>query len=134
MSALALLEREHRTGRYRGTPAPPVTGTSPAALLPSAVMLDRFALLPNYVTLHLEARDGDLLWTGATSMGYGRVLHEGRSWQVHRLVWSVVVGPLPSRRVHLHHLCSESACVLPTHLMPATPYGHHKVPVSLRQG
>ena len=58
-------------------------------------------------------------WTGATQLGYGLVSFEGRRWRVHRLIWTLLVGPIPNGLV-LDHLCRVRHCANPDHLEVVT--------------
>lgn len=45
-----------------------------------------------------------------------------KNWLAHRLVWELLVGPVPEDRVldHLKQRCSSRRCVRPDHLEPVT--------------
>lgn len=62
------------------------------------------------------------LWTGSrTGGGYGRVAISRRtSRPAHRMVWQMLVGPIPEG-YQLDHLCRNPSCVNPDHLEPVTP-------------
>ena len=66
-------------------------------------------------------RSGDCwLWTGHTERkGYGRVSYLGKRWRIHRLVYTLLVGPIPEGMT-LDHLCRNRACVKPAHLEPVS--------------
>lgn len=84
-------------------------------------MIDR---LP-YVIRRQLAWDGDcLLWTGTqTWNGYGCLTFGGRTWMIHRLVYTLLVGPIPEGR-ELDHVrersCNSRLCVNLDHLEPVT--------------
>jgi len=63
------------------------------------------------------------LWTGATTNKaknkYGRVFWEGKARLVHRVVWTLLVGPIPDG-VELDHYCRIHNCCNPEHLEPVT--------------
>jgi len=62
------------------------------------------------------------IWTGAVFQrrgGYGAVGYEGRTWRIHRLTYTLLVGPVPSGLV-LDHLCRQRLCCNPAHLEPVT--------------
>src|ERR1041385_4955256 len=70
--------------------------------------------------------DGCWEWTGAkTGHGYGKIL-TFRSIQVaHRILYELLVGPVPEG-MELDHLCRNPSCVRPDHLEPVT----HRVNIS----
>lgn len=62
------------------------------------------------------------IWTGAQFQqrgGYGAVGYEGATWRVHRLTYTLLVGPVPDGLV-LDHLCRQRLCCNPAHLEPVT--------------
>ncbi len=62
------------------------------------------------------------VYTGALNpKGYGQFALEtlGNTVLVHRLVYQIMVGPLPKKLV-LDHLCRNRACCNPDHLEPVT--------------
>lgn len=59
------------------------------------------------------------VWQGATTNGYGRIRVAGVLLIVHRLVYELVVGPVPDG-LDLDHLCRVRACCNPAHLEPVT--------------
>ncbi len=59
-------------------------------------------------------------WQGAIDRGgYGRAWDGTRVQQAHRLVYELLVGPIPGG-LHLDHLCRVRHCVNPQHLEPVT--------------
>jgi len=66
---------------------------------------------------------GDGCWEWIASRdpnGYGRIWAEGsRVVMAHRLVYEMVVGPIPDG-LFLDHLCRNRGCVRPDHLEPVT--------------
>lgn len=56
---------------------------------------------------------------GRNNYGYGVVDDEGRKKVAHRLVFELLVGPIP-HGLHLDHLCRNRGCVNPAHLEPVT--------------
>lgn len=60
-------------------------------------------------------------WTAhIDSKGYGRIWWERTTARAHRLVYSLLVGPVPEG-LHLDHLCRVRHCVNPDHLEVVTP-------------
>ena len=56
------------------------------------------------------------IWTGPKrGKGYGYVSWENRKVSTHRLIWELLVGPIPEG-MHLDHLCREKLCANPDHL------------------
>lgn len=68
-----------------------------------------------------DASSGCWLWTGARSSngGYARVAVGGRNRRAHRVVYELLVGPIPAG-LTLDHLCRTPRCVNPDHLEPVT--------------
>lgn len=60
---------------------------------------------------------------GQNGVGYGKVRFHGRDYLVHRLIYEVLVGPIPDG-YHLHHLCHNTLCCNPEHLEPVTSKEH----------
>ena len=50
---------------------------------------------------------------------YGQTWYEGRQWRIHRLIWTLLVGPIPTG-LELDHLCRNPPCCNPDHLEPVT--------------
>jgi hypothetical protein len=68
-------------------------------------------------------------WTGPVdSFGCGVVRYEGATWLVHRLVWKLTHGRLPTQAVR--RLCLIPRCVRPEHLRLGTrlqnAYAHRR--------
>jgi hypothetical protein len=62
-------------------------------------------------------------WSGAwNDGGYGNLTWRGRDYRAHRLVYTLLVGPIP-KGLELDHLCRVPCCVNPAHLEPVT---HHE--------
>ena len=65
---------------------------------------------------------GCWLWTAYINAGgYGRVRWGETNLNAHRLIYRVLVGPIPEG-LHLDHLCRVRHCVNPAHLEPVTPH------------
>jgi hypothetical protein len=75
---------------------------------------DRFAA---YVEPDLNG--GCLLWSGATSEGYGVLRIARKKVFTHRLSWELANGPIPTE-MHILHRCDVPACVNPDHLFLGT--------------
>lgn len=67
--------------------------------------------------------DSCWIWTGYVNpAGYGQVSTGGRAGRmklVHRVVYELMIGPIPDGLV-LDHLCRNRVCVNPAHLEPVT--------------
>ncbi len=55
--------------------------------------------------------------------GYGRVTFKGVSQIAHRLIYKLIVGPIPPG-LDLHHVCRNKGCVNPRHVMPLIRKAH----------
>lgn len=58
-------------------------------------------------------------WPFGNNLDYGYLSWEGRSQVAHRVVYSVLIGPIPAG-LYLDHLCRNKKCVNPSHLEPVT--------------
>jgi hypothetical protein len=80
--------------------------------------------LDYYLSRVERDENGCWLWTrGCSSTGYGLAAQPTplKKWVlVHRAVYELVVGPIPSG-LHIDHLCRVRRCVNPEHLEPVTP-------------
>lgn len=60
-------------------------------------------------------------WTGARKKyGHGHLKWQGRYQQAHRVIYELLVGPIPAAH-HVDHLCRNPPCVNPDHLEPVPP-------------
>lgn len=122
------VEGERRNGTPQARPGPPRLGPT-AAALPEPDHWGRLILnvktLPPRIRGRIEIlNNGCWSWTGGrTGTGYGSVAWKGRELRSHRLVYEILVGPIPAGR-DLHHKCRDRACVNPEHLEPVTRSEH----------
>jgi hypothetical protein len=64
----------------------------------------------------IDSDTGCWIWTKAmNSKGYGSVRFMGRVVGAHRLVFELLIGPVPSG-MELHHKCENRLCCNPGHL------------------
>ncbi len=63
--------------------------------------------------------DGCWKWTGYLVRGYGAVHLDGHLKYVHRVIYELLVGPIP-QGLELDHLCRNPTCVNPDHLEAVT--------------
>jgi len=62
--------------------------------------------------------DDCLVWTGSTVAGYGSVSVHNKSYRVHRIVWQLINGEIPSaaKNADILHTCDNKLCSNPDHL------------------
>lgn len=66
-------------------------------------------------------KDNDCwIWTGCQDHGYGKLRRKGKTYRVHRYVYSKLVGEIPEG-LEIDHLCRTTLCCNPAHLEPVTP-------------
>lgn len=77
--------------------------------------------------------DGCWLFDGRADQ-YGRIqqIDSGPQLPAHRIVYEVLVGPIPED-YHLHHECQVKGCVNPAHLTPMSPSEHMAHHAELRR-
>jgi hypothetical protein len=64
--------------------------------------------------------DGCWEWRGSRLVsGYGLLVNADGSLLAHRVVYELLVGPIPDG-MELDHLCRNPSCVRPSHLEPVT--------------
>ena len=67
-----------------------------------------------------EPNSGCWLWdAGGNGNGYGRFRYAGRQRYAHRVVYELLVGPIPDG-LQIDHLCRVRCCVNPQHMQPVT--------------
>jgi hypothetical protein len=73
--------------------------------------------LPPRIAGHIRVvEDGCWRWTGAhITPGYGTTGWQGKTTYAHRLVYTLLVAPIPPKMV-IDHLCRVPDCVFPGHL------------------
>lgn len=67
-------------------------------------------------------RDGGRCWTWRRpdpTTGYGRILVDGKTVGAHRLVYEMLIEPLPPGK-QIDHLCRNRRCVNPNHMEVVT--------------
>lgn len=80
--------------------------------------------LDNY---KVDPETGCWIWQGHVARnGYGMAGYQRRVWYAHRLVFTLLRGPIPEGN-QLHHECENPSCVNPDHLLPVTPREHGRL-------
>jgi hypothetical protein len=78
------------------------------------------ANLPDRIVDKIEVRDDHWYWTGwANDAGYPYVHNDGRDQPAYRVVYELLVGPIPDG-LELDHLCVTPMYVRPEHMEPVT--------------
>ena len=72
-----------------------------------------------YGTGYVVQENGCWEWAGSTRSGYGRMRHNGRPQQAHRVYYKLLKGPIPGG-LQIDHLCRNPLCVNPDHMEPVT--------------
>ncbi len=67
----------------------------------------------------IEKTDTCWNWKGDTWSGYGKIRIKSKNYRVHRLVYELLVGQIPTG-LELDHRCRNRKCVNPEHLEPVT--------------
>lgn len=78
-----------------------------------------------YLRAYVCRTGGHWIWRGQRDAGgYGVCTFQSQQWRAHRLVWTMVEGPLSASQV-LHHECPLKACVFPGHLRAFGSHADH---------
>lgn len=76
--------------------------------------------LPDYIWNKIQPdSSGCWIWTGLLIEGYGQQQFEKKCWRAHRLVYTLIKGPIPHGLV-ADHLCNMKNCVNPLHIQLVT--------------
>lgn len=76
--------------------------------------------IPERITSRIDFQDDCWIWTGYhNATGYPYSSLDGRDQPAYRVVYQMVVGPIPEG-LELDHLCNVPSCVNPDHLEPVT--------------
>lgn len=67
------------------------------------------------------------IWTGSVGKaytkrsggGYGQIRSGGKTKKIHRVVYELLIGPIPEG-LQLDHICGNKKCVNPLHLEPVS--------------
>lgn len=83
--------------------------------------IDRTVPLMDRLWANVEKTATCWLWTAkkVDGKGYGQITEGKRAYQVHRVVYEALVGPIPDG-LQLDHLCRVRRCCRPNHLEPVT--------------
>ena len=77
-------------------------------------------LLPETMHEYVDVQGDCWIWQREIDRhGYGRVRKQGHNRRAHRLVYELLVGPIPDGMT-IDHLCRVRSCVNPDHLEPVT--------------
>lgn len=77
-------------------------------------------LLPESLTSKIKVVGACWVWQGTHVRDYGQRSWEGRNWLTHRLVYTLLVGPIPEgdELDHVYPICTNKGCCNPDHLEP----------------
>ncbi len=89
---------------------------------------------PDDIFQRVEKTETCWLWKGSrNTYGYGQVRVDGRLRVVHRVVYEILVGPIPPDH-EVDHLCFIRNCVNPAHLEPVTRSENiRRMPLQIRK-
>jgi hypothetical protein len=85
-------------------------------------MKNNWSGLPQHIEdkIFTEPNSGCWLWTAnQLPRGYGQLKYKRRCSYSHRVVYEILVGPIP-KGLHIDHLCRTPSCCNPDHLEPVT--------------
>lgn len=72
----------------------------------------------------LKVEKDCIIWTGATSRGYGRYLFKDSVQQVHRVSYILFIDPFLKIQDDIHHICYNTLCIKPEHLKAISASKH----------
>ena len=90
-----------------------------------AIIRVRFEDLPEVLRQHIVIDPQSGCWETQKTFksGYGRLWWQSKTHRAHRLVWKLLVGPIPPK-LTLDHVkargCESKACCFPEHMEPVT--------------
>lgn len=82
--------------------------------------------------VEIDPASGCWIWPLALRKGYGTLRFQGRQWYVHRLMFSIFVGPLEQSLQVDHINCISTACCNPEHLRQISGAGNMQNQRALR--
>ena len=83
--------------------------------------------IPQRLQSRLLVNEECWFWQGTiTDKGYGQVWWDGKVRSVHRLVWEMTNGAIPSGE-QAHHKCENKACANSEHLEMLTQKEHRRL-------
>lgn len=84
--------------------------------------LKEWKSVPARIWRYVNKTESCWLWTGGLSKGYGHCASHNGTKEAHRVVWELVVGPIP-KGMELCHNCpggDRPECVNPAHMFVGT--------------